>query len=186
MKSQVQVWYGFVGFLTSFVILMIAIAAMMSMQQTASQTYTISGCTVIDKPGTYVLTRDISGGLLERNYDGNPFPHEPEPRACIIITSSDVTLDCKGHTITCSGGGWPTCVSVAVGKYGQTISGVVLKDCLLKSGLRRGAGGRARTYVKCENTWCGKWGVECKLVVKSYDEYGNLQWKKVVWYCEYS
>jgi hypothetical protein len=47
----------------------------------------ITACTTLVLPGTYQLTRDVSGGLLP---DGN----------CIDIASPNVTLDLQGHTLT--------------------------------------------------------------------------------------
>jgi len=51
----------------------------------------ISGCTVINSPGTYLLTSDINGDDYKEQIEAT--------RACILINSNDVFLDCQGHTI---------------------------------------------------------------------------------------
>ena len=47
----------------------------------------ITGCTVIDSPGVYVLTQDITGTYPGKNW-------------CIWINTSNVILDGQGHSIT--------------------------------------------------------------------------------------
>jgi hypothetical protein len=56
----------------------------------------IGACTVIDKPGPYVLARNITTSLadLKRNGLPNSMP------ACILIVADFVSLDLQGHTIT--------------------------------------------------------------------------------------
>jgi PGF-CTERM protein len=51
---------------------------------TAAATTTIDGCTTIDSPGTYTLTRDVI---------------DTDNSTCIHINSSDVVFDGGGHTI---------------------------------------------------------------------------------------
>jgi hypothetical protein len=56
----------------------------------------IGACTVIDKPGSYVLARDISASMadLKRVSPGAWYS------GCIVIVADFVSLDLQGHTIT--------------------------------------------------------------------------------------
>ena len=55
----------------------------------------VSACTVIDTPGNYVLTTDLTGAPISNSPQGLSNSY-----SCIKITSSDVNLDCNGHAIT--------------------------------------------------------------------------------------
>ena len=59
----------------------------------AQQAYSLSSCSVLNAPGTYVLTSDLSNAP----YDASGVM--PGDTACIVIASSDVVLDCNGHTL---------------------------------------------------------------------------------------
>jgi hypothetical protein len=56
----------------------------------------IGSCTIIDKPGSYVLTRDLTATLadLKRAVPDAWFS------GCIVIVADFVSLDLQGHTIT--------------------------------------------------------------------------------------
>ncbi len=56
----------------------------------------IEACTVIDKPGSYVLAQDITAGMadLKRAWPSAWYS------GCIVIAADFVTLDLQGHTIT--------------------------------------------------------------------------------------
>ncbi len=57
-----------------------------------------SACTNIDSSGVWVLTQDLSGAPV--NVGGNLQGYSLNPNtACIVIHSSNVLLDCGGHTI---------------------------------------------------------------------------------------
>ncbi len=49
--------------------------------------FPLSECAVLSEPGTYLLGNDVDIGFA----DGP---------ACMVITGTDITLDCQGHTIT--------------------------------------------------------------------------------------
>ena len=51
----------------------------------------ISGCTVINSPGTYLLTSDINDNRYTEQINAI--------HVCILINSNDVFLDCQSHTI---------------------------------------------------------------------------------------
>jgi hypothetical protein len=58
----------------------------------------IGACTIIDKPGSYVLARDITATLRDlKQAPGDRFGVGP---ACIVIVADFVSLDLQGHTIT--------------------------------------------------------------------------------------
>lgn len=70
----------------------------------------LSGCAVIDEPGQYELTGDVSG--------------ESEP--CLVVEASGVTLDGNGHAVSGSGSG--TGVQVAGGVSDVTVRDVDVSD----------------------------------------------------------
>jgi len=57
----------------------------------------IGACTVIDKPGSYVLARDITARL--RDLKRAPVDRFTVGPACIVIVADFVSLDLQGHTI---------------------------------------------------------------------------------------
>lgn len=71
-----------IGLLVVVCLAVTVIAAPAGATERATAPTTVEGCTVIDDPGRYVLTGDISG-----------------TGTCIEITASDVTLDGQGHTL---------------------------------------------------------------------------------------
>jgi hypothetical protein len=76
---------------------------------------TIDKCTVIDKPGAYLLGKVIQAS--ER--DLTPVPGFPNT-ACILITSDFVTLDLGGNTIIGPG----RSIAMAAGVWVQRVLGV--------------------------------------------------------------
>lgn len=70
----------------------VSLAGPVSAQSAANAT-PVDSCTTIDKPGHYVLTRDITGSSVG------------EEAACIEITASNVVFDGGGHTLSGNGSG---------------------------------------------------------------------------------
>ena len=76
----------------------------------------ISGCTVINSPGTYLLTSDINGDDYKEQIEAT--------YACILINSSDVFLDCQGHTIKRS-----SSYIRGIGIFTKYTTNVVIANC---------------------------------------------------------
>lgn len=55
----------------------------------------VDNCMIIDKPGDYILTKDLAGYYIP-SLDTNLYAYA----FCIKIQASDVSLDCDGHKIT--------------------------------------------------------------------------------------
>jgi len=140
--------------LVAIIGLTLASAGYVYISNAANNVVTISSCTVITKSGYYKLTKDLHGApYYTGEYDGNPFPHVPEPKACIIITVSDVTLDCQGHTIDAGGGQY----CILAGYYGKNLRNIRIKNCVLKGArlmeIANSAGGGS-SEVYCSNVEC--------------------------------
>ncbi len=75
------------AFLLTFVIL-VAVPAL-------AQVQSIEACTIIDKPGSYVLTKDITATMADLQRVPNGWFS-----ACIVIVADFVSLDLQGHTLT--------------------------------------------------------------------------------------
>jgi len=156
----------------------------------------ISSCTAITQSGYYYLTKDLSGApLTERKYDGNPFTHVPEPKSCIVITASDVTLDCKGHKIIIPKG--RKYRGISVGKFGKNLYNVVIKNCKIvrqdsaqvpstECGglLIVNSAGRGRSQVTCKSTTCN--GGKCCYEAIGYDVNGNVKEHRIVYGCKHA
>jgi hypothetical protein len=114
----------------------------------AAAATTVSACGTIDAPGVYVLSNDLSTA------DGS----------CIVVTASDVVLDGRGHTITETGGGNDTGVSVGGGVL-TTPSNVTVRN-LTVEGWAVGVGGRFAADLRVENVVVsgGGTGVSLSLV----------------------
>ena len=70
----------------------VAIVALLMFSFLSFASTPITGCTQINSSGDYVLANDVLGaGIPSTSAGGN---------ACIRIASSDVSLDCQGHTLT--------------------------------------------------------------------------------------
>ena len=80
----------------------------------------INSCTVISSPGTYRLIQDISSSAT----------------VCIQITSSDVTLEGGGHTITSTAGG-----GIEVYNPSVTLSNITIRNVTLTGGDTGGSWG---------------------------------------------
>lgn len=76
----------------------------------------ITGCTVIDEPGRYVLTADVENGGDTRISE-----------TCIEITADDVTLDGDGYTLDGRGVSHTTGVGVA-GADNATVRNLAVND----------------------------------------------------------
>jgi len=63
-------------------------------QNQDSQGTAIYGCTVINKPGPYVLARNITARRSDLKTVGD------NPPTCILVMAADVTIDLQGYTIT--------------------------------------------------------------------------------------
>jgi parallel beta-helix repeat protein len=85
----------------------------------------VSTCQVIDSPGYYILTSDVSS-------DGT----------CFNITEDDTTLDCQGHTITYSLLG----ESNTYGVLSQSNDRTTVKNCVINDGNWSGGSGRHGIY----------------------------------------
>jgi hypothetical protein len=99
----------------------------------AAAATTVASCRTIDAPGVYVLSNDLSTA------DGN----------CIVVTASDVVLDGRGHTITETGGGNDTGVSVAGGTF-SPLSNVTVRNATVE-GWAVGVAGRFAADLRVEN-----------------------------------
>jgi len=190
MKAQTRMLATLIGV---FVLTIFGIYAVQILSSTARNEYSVSSCRVIDKSGYYYLTKDLSGTpLMEREYTDNPFPHIPEPKSCIVITASDVTLDCKGHKITIPKGKGHR--GISVGKFGKNLHNVVIKNCKITNGgsathgyggmLIVNSAGRGRSQVTCKSTTCN--GGKCCYEVTGYDANGNIKEHKVVCGCSHA
>ena len=109
---------------------------------TSSLTYAanISTCTVINTPGTYTLTSDISAGNTATN--------------CIQITSTNVTLEGAGHRVTGRGTG------VYVYNSSETLSNVVVRQVTLENWdkgiiFQNVDNSTIETNTIRYNLWCG-------------------------------
>lgn len=61
----------------------------------SAQVQAIEACTVIDKPGSYVLTKNITARMADLQRAPNGWFS-----ACIVIVADFVSFDLQGHTIT--------------------------------------------------------------------------------------
>ncbi|MBN1169495.1 right-handed parallel beta-helix repeat-containing protein [Candidatus Micrarchaeota archaeon] len=77
----------------------------------------VAGCQDITAPGTYVLTTDLSGTQISGDY-------------CLEIQSSDVIVNCNGHSIRGTGSG--------VGIYSGVSDNVSITGCSEISGYSTG------------------------------------------------
>lgn len=85
-------------------------------RQVAAEPTEISSCTVIDEPGEYVLTQDVTRTETDEN----------DPGPCIGIRANDVTLDGGGHTVSTDDG-----TAIGVGSN-STLHNVSLRDVTLR------------------------------------------------------
>lgn len=60
-----------------------------------AQVQPIEGCTIIDKPGSYVLTKNITATMADMQRGPSGWFS-----ACIVIVADFVSFDLQGHTIT--------------------------------------------------------------------------------------
>lgn len=92
-------------------------AAVLATGPASAQATSIESCTVIDEPGQYVLTSDVS----QSDESGG---------ACIEIRASDVVLDGDGHAVDGNGDG------VGVGTAGETaVENVSVVDLTVRESL---------------------------------------------------
>ncbi|MDD5171461.1 MAG: right-handed parallel beta-helix repeat-containing protein, partial [Candidatus ainarchaeum sp.] len=85
-------------------------------------------CLLIDTPGAYQLSADATGA---------PFSAAPTlSKACIVVASPDVSLDCNGHTITNNG----TDNSYGIFVNASANSNVTVKNCQIKNNYTYGVG----------------------------------------------
>ncbi len=75
--------------IVSIILLMLAISGLV-LAPPGPQPKTINQCTEIKQPGDYVLTADLNGAPIPV-FGGH---------SCILISSSNVNLDCDGHILT--------------------------------------------------------------------------------------
>ncbi len=95
---------------------------------------TISDCTVISSPGVYTLGSDVAGAS---NYINPPSPScytWSNRYVCIHIVSSDVTLDCNGHTITGNDlSGFTPAYGIYVGNDTGTMNNITIHNCTVQN-----------------------------------------------------
>lgn len=84
--------YFVLAFLLTFVILL-TVPAWAQNQDTQGTATSISACTIIDKPGSYVLAKNITATQ-------STLKHIRTESACILILADFVTLDLRGYAIT--------------------------------------------------------------------------------------
>lgn len=90
----------------------------------------VASCGVINSPGTYDLTADLSGAPVSH-------PDIGVANSCIFINASDVTLDCHGHSIT--NDGTPNAAGITSnGTSGTPRSNVIVRNCQVLSDYERG------------------------------------------------
>ncbi len=141
----------------------------------------IGNCTVIDKPGSYELARNIKARLT----DLKPVP-DVAP-SCIVITASFVTLDLNGQTITGPGWGSPLPETYGVlihsnpdGEWPiatQIRNGSVAK---FNFGIGIGGDGHAVEQVRLTGNWAGVLfggnGIRVKEVIAISNSMGIYGW----------
>ncbi len=81
----------------------------------------ISACTNLNSPGAYELTTNITGGI------GALSAPAVGGYTCIRISSSNVTLDCAGHTIT--NNGTASSQGIMIGANSGTLFNIAVKNC---------------------------------------------------------
>lgn len=96
-------------------------AAVPITQAGSTQSTEISSCTVIDQPGSYVLTADIE---------------DSAKRNCVRITANDVSLDGQGHTIDSNGDGKR---GIYVHNEESRLSNVTVRDLIVTDWQDAGA-----------------------------------------------
>jgi parallel beta-helix repeat protein len=89
----------------------------------------IGNCTIIDKPGSYVLANDITATARDlKTFGGSEL-------ACILIIADFVTLDLDGYTIVGPGSGFGIYVNAPLGSPGR--AGVHVRNGAV-TGFERG------------------------------------------------
>jgi parallel beta-helix repeat protein len=84
----------------------------------------IGGCTEINNSGDYDLIANLAGANVTTTV-----PSYPSFQSCILITSSDVTLDCHGRSLS---GGSGTSVGITIAQpEGALLTGITIKDCVV-------------------------------------------------------
>jgi parallel beta-helix repeat protein len=123
----------------------------------------VLNCTVIDSPGEYYLTQDISGSAAS-----------PDEK-CIDIQADNVVLDCQGHTI------YNSDHKAGIGIYTNGYSGITISNCYLYN-WQKGV------YIQNSNsnTITNIYGdvVEdmIKLVSSNYNTISNIGGYVTLWY----
>src|SRR5512137_1290411 len=85
--------YVIPALLLTFVILL-TVPALAQNQDSQGTGTLIYGCTIISKPGPYVLAKNITAKMSDlKRVVAEGFP------ACIVIVADFVTLDLRGYTI---------------------------------------------------------------------------------------
>lgn len=103
---------------------------------TAQVDLPVSACQRIVESGRYALTTGLDGAPIEVSAAPDLFPaytgERSVERACIEIVASDVTLDCRGHTLTGSGEDASDTAGISVaGNAGGPLSNVSVENCVI-------------------------------------------------------
>jgi uncharacterized repeat protein (TIGR01451 family) len=95
--------------------------------------FNFTDCMVIENPGNYVVQDDLSGA--PSNIGGYFIPDD----ACIVISSSDVTLDCDGYNITNNGTGNAAGIAINGSAFGPIVyDNISVTNCPSISGYDYG------------------------------------------------
>jgi hypothetical protein len=96
-------------------VIMLAVPALAQNQSSLGTGTSISGCTIIDKPGSYLLAKNITA--TKRDLKQIAADRMP---GCIVIASDFVSLDLQGYTIKGPGAGANSGIGiyVAADEYG--------------------------------------------------------------------
>ena len=167
----------------TFVILL-TVPAWAQNQDTQGAVQSIGACTVMDKPGSYALTRNITARQSDLKHIGND-------SACILILADFVSLDLRGYTITGPGtgdhDGYGIMITTNAGGK-SPIAAYVRNGCI--TNFNRGfdvdedpvAGGLGHTVegVRVAGNWAGIFlngvGVRVKDVVAVSNGVGMYLW----------
>ena len=120
----------------------------------------ISTCSgaVLSSPGTYTLTSDLSGAA-------NTVSLPPGGTACIDVTSSDVVVDCQGHTITNDG----------TGTYGvaveDSLNNVTVQNCGDISGYQYSIYAQSPSHLEVSSVTVSDFGTDAIYLTHSTDAY---------------
>lgn len=98
---------------------------------------TLNECKRILEPGSYHLQSDLKGASIELSNEADlapPYTGESSlDRTCIEITTSDVTLDCQGHTLTGPDGEDSGTAGIYIAGGQELLSEIHIKGCTINA-----------------------------------------------------